>query len=49
MITIPHYAVKVIVWLLLYDGWDVLNDNFVGTINTTNQAIIQHVSTYSNS
>ena len=49
LITIPHYSVKVIAWLLLYDGWDLVNDNFVGTINTTNQAITQQVSTYSNS
>ena len=46
-ITFPHYAVRVIAWIIMYNEWNTVLDYFQGILNTTNQAVKQYSNTYS--
>lgn len=46
-ITIPHYAIRVISWVILYNEWSLTNDYMMGSINTSSQVVKVNVNTYS--
>lgn len=46
-IPIPHYAVRVISWVILTNSWNTTADLVTGTLNTSGEARSQSVSTYS--
>lgn len=46
-ITIPHYSVRFICWVILYNEWDLALDTITATLNTSGLALTQSVSTYS--
>lgn len=46
-ITFPHYSVRLIAWIILYNEWDPVQDSFRGVLNTTGQQVTQSVGTYS--
>lgn len=46
-ITIPHYSLRFISWVILYNEWDTTSDYMVATLNTSNEVRNQSISTYS--
>lgn len=46
-ITIPHYSVRVIAWVIMYNEWNLASDYFLGQLNTSAQTVRQNVTTYS--
>jgi hypothetical protein len=46
-INIPHYSVRLIAWIIMYNEWDLSLDYFQGVLDTSGQTIKQYANTYS--